>query len=388
MLSMYIKTIFWGELIYLFDFPKNCRRISNLLLNNRWTPETAFSTMVVLEGDDRGGALLISLAFFGASSKEPMALSVRSKTDTKTYFGAARFRKTSPDAVHFSAASQKRSLDVMRLVLSGPPRPQAAQALLRDALAQWPENTQAKFLITPGAFIEAPWPSEWQGRRGWESDAEAVASLMKAAERVARTVLSPAIHQAARGKVKYLTLGVDLTTERKMKGPHVELVGVYDVQHDRFAGWTGKSYPLATQENTLVQVTDLGSHLLELDGERVLLLGCHDLNMFSPRAHANQKPGSERRKRSDAMRDLAGNFSPTIVLQHPHGTDTPNIWRAAWKSVERMFPDVHTWASAIGFYNFLNPDGKTRASLERTLKQTQSDETHVDNLVLDTRHYS
>ena len=289
------------------------------------------------------------------------------------------------DALHFGAKPVDK--DIMRLVLEGPPRPDAAGKMLAAAFAQWPKGQEARFLMTPGAFIETDWPGDYTGHAGWETDPKDLKPLMQRAEDAANAVLTPAIRKAAKGKARYITLGVDVTTDRKMRGPHAELVGVYDVKQDKILGWTGKSYPLAVQEGTLSHVTDVGSHFFNLDGERVMILGCHDLNMFSPRAYANQSEGGDRRLRTEAMREAAEAFQPTVVLQHPHGTDTPNIWVMAWRSIEREFPGLKAWASAIGFYNFNAPEGKSRASLERTLRLTQNGPEQVGNLVLQTRDY-
>ncbi len=38
-------------------------------------------------------------------------------------------------------------------------------------------------------------------------------------------------------------------------------------------------------------------------------------------------------------------------MQHPHTTDTPNIWNLAWKTVEKEFPYVKHYASGIKYYN-------------------------------------
>lgn len=45
------------------------------------------------------------------------------------------------DRVLFSGGKAP-DVEIMRLVLSGPPKPQAAPAILRDALAQWPAETR------------------------------------------------------------------------------------------------------------------------------------------------------------------------------------------------------------------------------------------------------
>ena len=63
-----------------------------------------------------------------------------------------------------------------------------------------------------------------------------------------------------------------------------ELVSVIDTEAGKVIHWTGKSYPVSgMEERTLVQAP-LKSHRLEFGGKRMLILGCHDLNLFSQRA--------------------------------------------------------------------------------------------------------
>lgn len=162
-----------------------------------------------------------------------------------------------------------------------------------------------------------------------------------------------------------LTIGIDLFDPRDPT--HAELVAVFDVDRRKLVRWTGKSYPTGDQQDTLVHVRDLDTHLLEIAGERVLVLGCHDLNMFSPRGHANQSPDGVRRRRCDEMKRKVAQFKPTVVLQHPHSTDTPNIWRLPWLTLAKMTPSVTCWASGIGYYNW---NGKPRADLRRVRELT------------------
>ena len=151
--------------------------------------------------------------------------------------------------------------------------------------------------------------------------------------------------------------------------PHpVELVAVVDVVAGKVIRWTGKSYPTSSQEQDLVQVTDLRSHLLELAGERVLVLGCHDLNMWSPRSRANQAQGSRRNIRCTSMIELAAKFKPTIVLQHPHTTDTVRIWSVAWSGIRQSLPSVAHYASGIAYYN---RDGACRGRIEAVQSGTK-----------------
>lgn len=144
--------------------------------------------------------------------------------------------------------------------------------------------------------------------------------------------------------------------------------------------WTGKSYPTdAVQARTLVHAP-LESHLFRFDETPMLILGCHDLNMFSERAWANQLEGSVRRRRCDAMRRLARKFEPVTVLQHPHMTDSPMIWSTAWAGVRKFLTTAQTLASGIAYCGG-DENGLPRASLEAVLKRTAWGAQVVDIVV-------
>ena len=175
-------------------------------------------------------------------------------------------------------------------------------------------------------------------------------------------VLTPQVLGAARGRANFLTLGVDLNErnsnrkmDRKSGGTHAELVAIVDVERGKSVWWTGKSYPVSWQERSFVQEADLESHLFHCGSERVLVLGCHDLNMFSERAKSRMEPGSYRHTRSKRMRKLARDFRPTMILHHPHSTDSPRIWSTAWSGARQFLPRrsgrEHVWASGIAYYN-------------------------------------
>jgi hypothetical protein len=154
------------------------------------------------------------------------------------------------------------------------------------------------------------------------------------------------------------------------------------VQTGDVVRWTGKSYPTGDQETKLIQVADLSSHCLKVAGERVLVLGCHDLNMFSQRAYTNQSADGVRRRRCDAMHALVSRFRPTVVLQHPHSTDSPNIWRMPWACLVRDYPSVRRYASGVGYYN--GHGGRPRQNFGDVLSGTCSDDGVV-NLVVKSR---
>ncbi|MFO0554339.1 MAG: hypothetical protein U0271_38515 [Polyangiaceae bacterium] len=271
------------------------------------------------------------------------------------------------------------TIPIARVVVRGapPPSPRAAGELLLEAFEKWPVEGTAKFTITPGGFVCGNFPSRWSGGLGWHSSEKDLVALERAATPVIHECVNKRVLAAAAVRTRALTIGVDLSSAAQ----HAELVAVIDCKSGKIVRWTGKSYPTGDQEGLLVQVADLRSHLLEFAGERVLLLGCHDLNMFSARARANQSPEGFRRQRCDAMARLTARFKPTIVLQHPHSTDTPNIWRMPWACVERDYPTVRAYASGVAY---LSTNAKPRRPLHAVLSATRS-ETGVVDIVVKSR---
>jgi hypothetical protein len=267
------------------------------------------------------------------------------------------------------------SLAIARVAVRGDPTEGDPEALLVEALTdedKWPRERSVKFLLTPGGFVCGEFPRHWSGHVGWDSSVTDVAKLIDHARPVLKRALTPRVRRAALGKVEVLTIGIDLSSDDE--GPHAELVAVCDLKK-RLVAWTGKSYPVASQERSLVQVTDLRTHLVTVADERVLVLGCHDLNMFSERGWSNQSIIGVRRHRCNEMRHLARAFRPTVVLQHPHSTDSPNIWRTAWAGLHRELPGVMAWASGIGYYR---RDGARRGSLREVLAATAGHGHSID----------
>lgn len=87
---------------------------------------------------------------------------------------------------------------------------------------------------------------------------------------------------------------------------------------------------------------------------------------------SNQTPHDNRRRRCSAMRKLVKAFRPSLVLHHPHNTDSPNIWRTAWGGVRSDLPCVRAWASGIRYRNYTgdeprahSPRYSQRRSVER-----------------------
>ena len=286
----------------------------------------------------------------------------------------------------------ERDVVIARVVVEGCPFArsggenfQRARRMLLRAFAdnRWPGKTS--FAVTPGGFVQAAFPDDWEGKCGWSSRPKDFRALLGHAREAVDEVLTPEVLDAARGRADFLTLGVDLNDrsgkrkmDRQARGVHAELVAIVDVERGEPIQWTGKSYPVSWQERTLVQEADLETHLFRCGDERVLVLGCHDLNMFSARSKANLKAESERYRRSKRMRRLAKSFKPTIVLQHAHSTDSQRIWSTPWSGARELLQrnrgGRHVWASGIGYYY---GDDTPRGELCDVLGSTRCCEEHV-----------
>ena len=81
------------------------------------------------------------------------------------------------------------------------------------------------------------------------------------------------------------------------------------------------------------------------------------------------------------MAEATARFRPTVVLQHPHSTDSANIWRMPWACLARDYPSVRTYASGIGYFNW---NGPARQPLREVLAGTRS-ESGVSDVVVKTR---
>ena len=283
---------------------------------------------------------------------------------------------------------------IVRIVVDGSPsgdlkdNTNKARGMLMDAFNSdfWPASV-ATFAITPGGFIRVPFPREYDGECGWNSRPGDFEKIIPYAQEVVNKVLTKGALKAARNCAKYLTLGVDLNDggnkfardSHELSRTHAELIAVVNTATGKVVHWTGKSYPVSGQEKTLVQETDLETHLFSLDREKVLILGCHDLTMFNPRGYATQVPEGKRRMRCDKMRQLAKSFKPTIILQHPHSTDSPNIWSHAWGVAKKLLKNEHIYASGIAYYRYA---GKPRGNLADVLAKTRCCGEHVWDVVV------
>ena len=261
---------------------------------------------------------------------------------------------------------------IVRIVVNGRPwkKPgcvnfDKARGMLKQALKSkcWPSK-RSLFAVAPGGFIHARMP-EYHGKQGWSSRRRDFQDLIPIAEEVVEKVVIGDIKRELSLRVQFLTLGVDLVLPGQAKGAegigtHAELVAVVDLSTGRICKWTGKSYPTPKQEHTLVHETTLKSHLRRCKGQRVLILGCHDLNVFNNRSRANARNPS-RVERWEKLDELACQFKPTLVLHHPHQTDTWETWQGGWSGVRQHLDSVPTYASGIAYFSW---DFKSSRPLE------------------------
>lgn len=251
--------------------------------------------------------------------------------------------------------------------------PERAKALLlgiADALlAERGAQARLHVLTACGGFVEFEWPEDSiEGRADFDA-------LVARAEFACKVMLTPAVRRSLRRVTKFLSLGMDAWWGEDHWEPHAELVVLVDLDSNRYF-WSGKCYPTQEQRRHLVSAP-VASHAIKVNGERILLLGCHDLTAFNPRAMATSK--GAHRKLGKAMRDLARQHKPTLVLQHPHVTDTARSWRSPWLWLAEDLPSVKQWLGAGRYVGRGNR--KPRGEIDKVLRDTASEAT-VDVLVV------
>lgn len=80
------------------------------------------------------------------------------------------------------------------------------------------------------------------------------------------------------------------------------------------------------------------------------------------------KQGGYKKQVADKFRSKCEMFKPEIILQHPHTTDSPNIWNQPWRMVEKELSSVKHFASGIKYHN---GDEEPRGLLIDVLEKTK-----------------
>jgi hypothetical protein len=265
---------------------------------------------------------------------------------------------------------------IARLVTRGRPPAdlECAQRVLVDLFDEkWPRNFQSTFLLMPGGFISVDWPVKWSGRFGWASRVTDADLLIERAAEAVVQMMSDDLRRRMADRVEVVAIGIDFVPDKATKA-YAEIVALYDIK-TRAVTFTGKSFPRSDQR-TLVRVVDLSTHFMSIGGEHVLALGCHDLNIFSPRGRGVQKPDGPLQKLRKEMDERVRRFQPTVVLQLPHGTDTPNTWCAAWRALTANCMSIRAWASGISYFRM--DESAPRATLAEVLAGTHGGDDCLD----------
>ncbi len=256
--------------------------------------------------------------------------------------------------------------DIARIIIAGPwdGDGQKASALLHNIAGKWAGHPRTDFLITPGGFIRFPWPEEVPciGDAIYP-DRDAVADLTDAAQRAVDAFLTPDLCDELNNYTRCLTIGADSRGNKN----EIEFVCVCDLESGKMS-WTGKSYPNTGQESRLVRITDLSSHFLPLLDQSALVLGSHDLHIFNNRVGGWENLSAWRRETREEMKQLALEKRPTIILQHPHTTDSSRTWPKAWSGLLEKVPTANCYASAGLYYKEGDP---CRSPLARVLSATK-----------------
>ena len=263
-----------------------------------------------------------------------------------------------------------------RVIIRGPwygGVPQARRLL--DAVCdRWPQGHRTRILVTSGGFASFDWPASitrTEVGNNLYPHPDAVVALFTEGEKVLGSLLSGGLRSKLLQYTDAIAIGPDSfktqvsTTSECIRDLHAELVYFVDLRSNRIHR-TGKTYPTVGQEDGLVRIVDVSSHFASFDGDSVLLLGCHDLNAFSPRGNSKVK----RRWRRDIIRELhqaVTRRAPRIVVHHPHTTHSPRVWRGAWGELEATAGSVELYASAGRYHS---SDGGVRRELGEVLRST------------------
>lgn len=243
-----------------------------------------------------------------------------------------------------------------------------AKAVLHSVIRSWPTGLKARYLITSGGFLSFGWPQDLTVDDPGHAPEDAIRLLKQQAVAACQEVLTPFLRRKLGSMADYVSLGADSKRKDERNSASVEIVVLLDLHSNRT--WiTGKSYPTGSQEPYLVRFNDLSTHRLTIGRDRVLLLGCHDLNMYSNRSLHNAKGWRARQSRE--MRQMTSRFAPTVALQHPHYTHSPHSWSTALGGLRELVAKARvqdfTFASAG---RWCNPERKSRRPLESCLRAT------------------
>ena len=253
-----------------------------------------------------------------------------------------------------------------------------SKRLLQEICNNWPRKQKVNCLITCGGFLNFDWPEglDWSdiGDNKCPKN-DSLHRLIAEAKKQCDLLIDDGLRKELNACADYITIGLDSYMESSSQTqPHIELVALINLKTKDF-NWTGKSYPTISQESGLVRINDLKTHFVNSSFGKVMILGCHDLNMFSPRGNAVVK-ADWRKEIIEEIGQKVVEEEPRIVLQHPHSTDSTGIWTPAWNKLGDMTPTIAEYISAGRYYN---KEG-VRSDLDMVLRKTKKGST-IDFIV-------
>lgn len=263
---------------------------------------------------------------------------------------------------------------IARIIVTNKQYPKNESLLrLRNTIEKFVMSNYGKnhfeFIVTPGGFLKFNFPKELQIKLDIKTaEEENIEELQNEAEITINDFFSKLpieLYDRLTTIANYITIGIDGFNKMNQC---IQLVAVYDFKQQKVIRWTGKFYPLEREKRDLVKINDVDTHFIRLNRQNVLILGCHDINVFSPRGQAVANPDGWRKKIADDFKQKCVEFKPNIVLHHPHTTDSDKIWNLAWKQLEKDLPNVIHYASGIKYYK---NNGTVRSGIENVLKKTK-----------------
>ncbi len=245
------------------------------------------------------------------------------------------------------------------------------QSVIRRFLKKEYGKSTYEFILTPGGFLIFDFPESIDYVADYKDpEQETITLLQKKANKEIVSFfkgLTPGVFKQLQKTADYFSIGIDGYSRGGYQ--RIELVAIYDLKKKKVIHWTGKFYPVGYQESSLIRFNDLDTHFIELNNQRVMLLGCHDLTVYSPRGRAAANPDGWRYKLGTEFRSAAKKFKPEIVLQHPHFTDTSATWKQSWNQLAKELPGVKHYASGIN-YSTNAKGNKKRQNIDTVLNRT------------------
>lgn len=259
---------------------------------------------------------------------------------------------------------------IARLVVEKNPSERKLKRLLNKFISKNIDK-HFEFVITPGGFLSFWFPEALDDIKIDVDDIneKELKLLEDEAEQVIEKFfeeLKNSNFQKLKKIADYITIGIDGINSTESR--HIELIGIYSLKKAKVIRWTGKFYPTERQKRRLIKFNNLDSHFIELNNQKVVVLGCHDLHVYSSRGQSIANVEGYKKKIANRFRSKNKKFKPDIILQHPHTTDTPNSWRNSWNVIEKELPSVKHFASAIKYYNW---GEECRRELDYVLERTK-----------------